>query len=421
MAFRLVDLLAPEVQADPGPFLARLAAASPVFEVRPELFVVAGHAAAHEVLASRACSSDRRHSKAAQAWRANAPAELVAALDARRGARPFLVLDPPDHTRLRQVVAPAFRPSVVARLRRRVAGIASELIDAMVEQGSDGSGLEVVAGLARPLPVAVIADLLGIPPSDRPVVAEWSDALAASLEPEATVGRTALLRLVEVREVLGEYLRVLARARGSQSTRDLLGALVEAMGSGVLAEDELVATATLLLAAGHETTTGLIGNAVVRLAGDPAAVTAWRERPGIGASAVEELLRLDGPVQLTARTTLAPISVDGVEIPAGVDVIVLLGAANRDHRVFPGPDRLDLERSPNPQLAFGFGLHHCLGAPLARLEAEVALYELVARLGRLELARAPERRPGVVLRGMRSVWLRPPAQVVRQPAQAARW
>jgi cytochrome P450 len=214
---------------------------------------------------------------------------------------------------------------------------------------------------------------------------------------------------------------VLARARGSQSTRDLLGALVEAMGSGVLAEDELVATATLLLAAGHETTTGLIGNAVVRLAGDPAAVTAWRERPGIGASAVEELLRLDGPVQLTARTTLAPISVDGVEIPAGVDVIVLLGAANRDHRVFPGPDRLDLERSPNPQLAFGFGLHHCLGAPLARLEAEVALYELVARLGRLELARAPERRPGVVLRGMRSVWLRPPAQVVRQPAQAARW
>lgn len=419
MAFRLVDLLAPEVQADPGPFLARLAAASSVLEVRPELFVVVGHAAARDALASRACSSDRRHSKAAQAWRERAPAELVAALGARQGARPFLVLDPPDHTRLRQVVAPAFRPSAVARLRGRVAAIAAGLVDKVVEAGSAGKELEVVTGLARPLPVAVIADLLGIPLADRPLVAQWSDALAASLEPEATVGQEALLRLVEVREVLGEYLRGLARERRQRPTRDLLGTLVEAMQAGVLAEDELVATATLLLAAGHETTTGLIGNAVVRLAGDPAAVAAWRERPGIGASAVEELLRLDGPVQLTARTTLAPVSVDGIGIPAGVDVVVLLGAANRDFRVFPEPDRLDLERSPNPQFALGFGPHHCLGAPLARLEAEVALTELVRRLGTLELAEAPERRPGVVLRGMRSVCLRPPTRLARRAVERA--
>lgn len=137
------------------------------------------------------------------------------------------------------------------------------------------------------------------------------------------------------------------------------------------------------------------------------------------AGAVEELLPLDGPVQLIAWATLAPISVGGVEIPAGIDVIVLRGAANRDHRVFPEPDRLDLERSPNPHLALGSGLHHCLGVPLARLEAEVALYQLVARFGRLELAEGPERSPGVVLRGMRSVWLRPPARVAREPVQEA--
>jgi cytochrome P450 len=314
-------------------------------------------------------------------------------------AKSMLVSDPPDHTRLRTLVQKAFTPRVVEGLRPRIVGIVDDLLTAAAERGPQ---LDVVADLAYPLPVIVIAELLGIPPADRETFHDWSTALAASLDP--LVFEEAHIRATNARDALHAYLRGIIAQRRRQPREDLISALVAVEERGdVLSEPELVVMCSLLLIAGHETTVNLIGNGMLALIEHPAALEQLRSHPGLIQSAVEELLRFDSPVQLTGRIASQPVELGGQTIAAGDWVLPLLGAANRDPLQFAEPDRLDLERNPNPHLAFGRGIHFCLGAPLARLEGQIAIGALVQRFSKLELAGQPLRRDQITLRGLSSL------------------
>lgn len=294
--------------------------------------------------------------------------------------------EPPEHTRLRGLVSRVFTPRRVEALRPAVRAMAEERL-------RDGVR-DVIADLAEPIPVAVIAELLGLPPAHRGLLRPWSRAIVAmyELEPDGRAAAEAVRASVEFRA----YLLDLASSRRRAPGDDLLSGLA---GVG-LSDDELVATCVLLLNAGHEATVNALGNGVLallerrdeweRLVGDASLV------PG----AVEELLRFDTPLQLFRRTALVDAEVGGVPVVAGERVALLFGSANRDAAVFPEPDRLDVTRSPNPHLGFGAGVHFCLGAPLARIELQEVLGALARIAPGLELAAAPVRRPGHVIRGL---------------------
>jgi cytochrome P450 len=307
----------------------------------------------------------------------------------------MLFRDAPDHTRLRNLVNKAFTPRTVRRLRPRVESLVEELL----APGARDGGLDLVADLAVPLPIIVIAELLGVPAEDRARLKTWSDHAAMLLdgtlrEEHLAVALPSFLELVE-------YLRRAVERRRAAPRDDLISALVSAQEAGdALDDDEVLGTCALVLGAGHETTTNLIGNGMLALLRDPAALARLSREPELVPSAVEELLRYDSPVQVTSRIPLEDVSIGGRRIPAGVEVDTLLGSANRDERHFPSPDALVLDRADNRHLSFGHGSHFCLGAPLARLEAQLAVGALVRRFPGMKLAlEDPPRRPGFVLRG----------------------
>ncbi len=314
-------------------------------------------------------------------------------------AKSMLVSDPPDHTRLRALVQKAFTPRMVEQLRPRIGSIVRELIDRIATRGGP---FDIITDLAYPLPVVVIAELLGVPAEDRETFRDWSADLAASLDPLVSqeVGQRATL----AREGLHAYLRGIIAERRRAPRSDLISALVAVEERGeILSEPELVVMCTLLLIAGHETTVNLIGNGMLALIQHPDQYAQLRESPGLIGAAVEELLRFDSPVQLTGRIASEPLEIGGQHIEAGQWVLPLLGAANRDPQQFAEPEQLDLTRNPNPHLGFGRGIHFCLGAPLARLEGQVAIAALVQRFRHLELAGTPVRRDQITLRGMKSL------------------
>ena len=290
----------------------------------------------------------------------------------------LLRMDPPRHRALRSLVGQAFTPRVVADLEPRIAGLTTGLLD------EAGERFDLVDALAYPLPVMVIADLVGVPTSDRPLFRRWADVLlgqdvdpdeALPAAAERTVGAVAPV----VRE-MNEYLLAHIRSRSRHPGDDLTSRLIRAEVDGErLAYEEIVGFVGLLLVAGHVTTTATLGNAVLALDDAPDAAAAVRADPDLLPAAVEEVLRLRTPFPRLARITTADASVAGVRIPAGQVVLPWLVAANRDGRVFAEPHRFDLHRRPNPHLAFGHGVHFCLGAPLARLEARVALRTLLER------------------------------------------
>src|SRR5260221_8892550 len=318
-------------------------------------------------------------------------------------AKSMLVSDPPDHTRLRALVQKAFTPRMVEQLRPRIGSIVRELIERLATRGG---AFDVITDLAYPLPVVVIAELLGVPPEDRETFRDWSAALAASLDP--LVSDEAALRAVQARDGLHAYLRGIIAERRRAPRSDLISALVAVEEQGeILSEPELVVMCTLLLIAGHETTVNLIGNGMLALIEHPVEYAQLRDTPGLIGPAVEELLRFDSPVQLTARIASEPLEIGGQHIEAGQWVLPLLGAANRDPKVFANPEQLDLTRNPNPHVGFGRGIHFCLGAPLARLEAQVAIAPLVQRFRTLELAGGPLRRDHITLRGLKSLPVSP--------------
>ncbi|NRQ36092.1 cytochrome P450 [Nonomuraea sp. NN258] len=298
----------------------------------------------------------------------------------------FLLMDPPDHTRLRALVSKAFTPRMVERLRPRVEEITARLIDGLAEES------DLVSAFAYPLPVLVITELLGVPAADHERFRGWSETLARSLDPMLS---SALLSETERAGLeFRDYFRGLIAARRQRPGEDLLSALAQL---DELTEAELLATCVLLLVAGHETTVNLIANGVLHLAGrgllDRAAT-----RPR---QVVEEVLRFDPPVQLTLRFALQDAELGGVAVPAGTPVMGLIGAANRDPAAFTDPDRFDPDREGGRHLAFGLGIHFCLGATLARLEGEIALRALAEAAPKLEPTDpAPPYKENLVLRGL---------------------
>jgi cytochrome P450 len=311
----------------------------------------------------------------------------------------MLVMDPPDHTRLRSLVHKAFTPRMVSQLRPSVQQIADDLLDKAQEKGT----MEVIGDLAYPLPVTVICVLLGIPPSDHIHFHGWSDAIARSLDltEETAVYDRAARATVD----LTAYLEQLVTERRARPRDDLLSALVSVEEQGEkLTREELFATCALLLIAGHETTVNLIGNGTLALLRHPEQWQRLRENPELVQSAVEELLRYESPVQLTARVAHQDIDYKGHVFRKGQQVSFLLGAANRDASQFPDPARLDIARADNRHLAFGGGIHYCLGAPLARLEGEIAFQSLARRLPNLSLAADTiAYRDNLTLRGLESL------------------
>jgi cytochrome P450 len=308
----------------------------------------------------------------------------------------MLIKDPPDHRRLRELVHKAFTPRRVEQMRDRIQAITDGLLDRVQAAGQ----ADVIADLAYPLPVTVIAEMLGIPAGDHDQFHDWSNELARSLD--LTDDPEVYNRASASATALTNYLRELIARRRRQPQDDLLSALITAEEEGGrLSEDELYATCALLLIAGHETTINLIGNGVLALLRQPDQLHRLRQEPGLIRTAVEELLRYDSPVQMTSRVALETIELQGQTIQAGQQVAFLLGAANHDPERFANPHKLDLGRDPNPHLAFGNGIHYCLGAPLARLEGQIAINTLLRRMPDLALAtERPEYIDNYTLRGL---------------------
>jgi cytochrome P450 len=325
--------------------------------------------------------------------------EAVEALLRRLGLW-VVFTDPPIHTRLRGVLGRAFTGRAIELRRSRVEGIVGWLLDRAAAAGE----FDVIRDFANPLPVAVIGDLLGIPPEDHERLKAWSDELAIFVGSALTTPDKDERAARGVAE-LHEYFEDVVARRRAVPDDDLVTALLAAeQRDDGLSQAELVASCVLLLFAGHETTTNLIGNSVLALLRNSAAARTWREDPALTASAVEELLRFDGPTAAMVRVAREDLPIDGRVVHRGDRLFLMINAANRDPRQFHEPDRLDLRRADNRHLAFGHGIHFCLGAPLARLEGQVALPALLARFPRLSpRGEAPEWLDSLVFRGMRSL------------------
>ena len=297
--------------------------------------------------------------------------------------RPFLFQDPPDHTRLRRLVNHAFSAKTVEAMRPRIQEIVDELLDKVEAKGS----MEAIGDLAYPLPVAVICEMLGVPKEDQPIFGGWSVELAKSLDPSIGQPDDVIQRRVKAVEDSRAYFRSLAAERRKNPGSDLLSALIAAEDEGdKLTEGELLSTCTLLLIAGHETTVNLIGNGVLQLLRHPDELTRFRANPDLAPGVVEEVLRYDPPVQFDGRICVERTEIGGATIEAGDFVMQLIGAANRDPSVFEDPSRFDITRNSTNHIAFGYGIHFCLGAPLARLEGQIALRSVVQSFPMLRLA-----------------------------------
>jgi cytochrome P450 len=382
----------PSFQRDPYPAYAALRAQDPVHRsMALQAWIVTSYAEAEAVLRDPdTFSSDL----------STATSPLGKALQQQRAASPLghvhtvLNSDPPAHTRLRSLVNRAFTPRTVEALRSQIEAVTADLLTAIPA----GRPFDLMTAFAQPLPVIVIAHLLGIPAGDRARFKRWSDDIAATTRPMAPQAAIDAARRATT-ELIAYLEPVVARLR-ARPEEDLLSALVQAEEAGDrLSHDELLAFAILLLVAGHETTTNLIGNAVHAFARHPAQLDALRARPDLLPQAIEEVLRFDSPVQALIRFACRPAVLGSRVIGAGDTVMVLIGAANRDPARFAHPEVFDVTVDRERHLAFGLGPHFCLGAPLARLEAEVALSGLLERLRALALAGEPVRGGTFTLRG----------------------
>jgi len=383
------DPFEPSVARDPYPYYRLMRERDPVHwngDIRT--WFLTRHADVSRLLVDDRFSADRTRSERY----VPPPPERA------RGARSMLVVDPPDHTRLRNLVNKAFTPRMVEQLRPRIEAISADLLDRMA--GEDHTDL--VARFAYPLPVIVIAEMLGVPARDRLRFQEWSAALIRGLDPR--VDEETQERVFDARDALSAYLDSVVSERRREPAADLITALIAAEEEGdALSHGELVAMCNLLLVAGHETTVSLVAGGTVALLEHPDQLDRLRREPALARTAVEELLRFVPPVQWTGRVAAAELRIGDRRVMPGQSVVGILAAANRDPDVFPDPDRLDLGREPNPHVAFGRGIHFCLGAPLARLEARIALPMLFDRFPALRVAGEPEPRPTLNLRGLASL------------------
>ncbi|MPY63132.1 cytochrome P450 [Streptomyces spongiae] len=307
----------------------------------------------------------------------------------------MLDLEPPDHTRIRRLVSKAFTPRTVERLGPYVRGLAEQLVDGLVAAG----GGDLLTDVAEPLPVAVIAEMLGIPESDRAQLRPWSADICGmyELNPSQETARKAVRASVE----FSEYLRELIGARREEPGEDLISGLIAAYDEGDrLTEQEMISTCVLLLNAGHEATVNATVNGWWALFRHPEQLAALRADHSLVPSAVEELMRYDTPLQLFERWVLDEIEIDGTTVPRGAEIAMLFGSANHDPSVFADPGKLDLSRADNPHISFSAGIHYCIGAPLARIELGASLSVLLERAPTLRLVEEPKRKANFVIRGL---------------------
>jgi cytochrome P450 len=386
----LFNPLAPEFIADPYPYYRRLRDEDPVHQSPMGFWVLTRYDDVAGMLRDpRFCRKGFERILAARFGDAGFDLSM-------------LFRDPPDHTRLRTLVSKAFTPRVVEQMREHI----QEIVDGLLARLVPAGAMDLVADFAYPLPVAVICEMLGVPGAERERFRDWTLHIARSLDAIALPTEPDVVeRGLAARHALADYFRGLIAERRREPRGDLLSELIAAEEQGDrLSEGELMATILLLFVAGHETTVNLIGNGTLALLRHPGELRRLREDPSLLPSAVEELLRYDGPAQRTGRICSAEVEFGGRSIPENSVVLGIIGAANRDPAVFSDPDRLDVGRAENRHLAFGWGIHFCLGASLARLEAQIALGTLLRRLPRLALATAtPEWRPASALRGLQAL------------------
>ena len=407
VASAVVDMRDPAFRSDPHPVLHAVRARS-----RAERDVVGIWLATHHA----DCSAGLRSSQLSrEVTRTPGYAQLrpfIADSTLERTCERWMLFnDPPVHTRLRRLVNAAFKPTVVQALRSRVAAITAELLAALPDDAD--ATFDLMPTLAQPLPVRVICDVMGLPSEDFAQTKQWADALAVIVEP--ILRRAERQAADHAATEMVAYLRAhIARHRASGERDDLLGTLVAAHDAGdpaaSLSEDELLGNLILLFVAGHETTTNLLGNGLLTLLRHPEALAQLRADPAQRLpGAVDEMLRFESSVNMVSRHAVQPYAIGDGVVPAGDVVFFMTGAANRDPAVFAEPDRFDITRSPNPHLAFGAGIHYCVGAPLARMEAEVAFGELLRQRPNLALAEpgaAPAWRKLINLRGLETLLLR---------------
>ena len=425
--FRSIDtvrfLLDPRFRADPYPLYDRVRAHERVHHAAVAATLVSGYDECLTVLKDPHASSDESHTdlrftagRDGAGLLAEAPGRLIFRLAAmldtgedsgafRAMSRELLIsIDPPDHTRIRALASRAFTPRVVDEMRPHIEAVAHRLLDGLEADG----GAELLAAYCYELPVIVICEMLGVPAEDHARFGAWVPDIVAGLDAVAVTSRRVRQRADAAAVAISAYLRELIDRRRADPDDRLLSGLIDAAdGDDRLSEDELVAFAALLLLAGHETTANLMGNGIWQLWRHADQFHRWRTEPELRPRGVEELLRYDSPVQLAQRIPLEPIEVGGVRIASRRFVMLLLGAANRDPERFSRPERLDLARDEGPPISFGFGIHHCIGASLARAEGVIGLGVLFDRFPRLRVTLdRPRWRPNVIFRGLRELPVR---------------
>jgi cytochrome P450 len=397
------DPFDPEWATNPFPLYADLRQRAPVHRNALGFWVFARHADCLALLRDRRTSADDAYidpERLSAEFRFGSGADDPE-VTAMRDMRPFLFRDPPDHTRLRGLVSKAFTPKVVESLRARTQQIVDELLDTAFE----ADRVDLLESFAYPLPVRIICDMLGVPVADQDRFKSWSTSLARGLDPDFLLTGEAIKDRDDAVMQFAQYFFELLAERRRSPGDDLLSRLVEVEDDGgVLSEAELLSTCILLLVAGHETTVNLISGGTLALLRHPDQLERFRTDPEVTRSGVEEMLRYVSPVQLTGRAMIEDIEIAGVTLQAGDFVMVLIASGNHDADQFPDPERFDVGRTSNNHLGFGFGIHHCLGAPLARMETQVALTSLVRRAPDLAVTvDEPTYKTNVVLRGMESL------------------
>ncbi|GAA4223429.1 cytochrome P450 [Actinomadura meridiana] len=394
------DPWAPEFVANPYPAFERLREESPVFYHEPtRQWVISRYADVDALLRDRRLGRTYLHIASHEEFGQEPEADFLKPFwDLIRAG--MLDMEPPTHTRLRRLVSKAFTSRMVEDLRPTIRRLAGELVAALADKG----GGDLLAEVAEPLPVNVIAEMLGVPVEDRHLLRPWSADICGmyELNPPEDVQHTAVRAAAE----FSDYLRDLIRNRRTEPRDDLISALAHVVDDGDrLTEDELIGTCVLLLNAGHEATVNSTGNGWWSLFRNPGELDRLRADPSLVPTAVEELLRYDTSSPMFERWVLEDITIGGVDIPRGSEVALQFASANRDPEVFADPDRLDLSRTPNPHITFGLGIHYCLGAPLGRIELAESYGALLRRVPDLRLSAEPKWKPGFVLRGLQALYV----------------
>ncbi|MDI1454746.1 cytochrome P450 [Streptomyces sp. ATE26] len=385
----------PGFVADPYPAYAELRARGRVIRYEPtDQWLVPHHADVSALLRDRRLGRTYRHRFTHEEFGRSAPPPEHEPFHTLND-HGMLDLEPPDHTRIRRLVSKAFTPRTVERLKPYVHGLADDLVAGLVEAG----GGDLLTDVAEPLPVAVIAEMLGVPEADRALLRPWSAAICGmyELNPSEETAASAVRASAE----FSAYLAELIAARRERPGEDLISGLIAAHDEGDrLTEQEMISTAVLLLNAGHEATVNATVNGWWALFRNPGQLAALRADHSLVPSAVEELMRYDTPLQLFERWVLDDIEIAGTTIPRGAEIAMLFGSANHDPAVFADPARLDLTRRDNPHISFSAGIHYCIGAPLARIELAASMTALLERAPALTLASEPRRKPNFVIRGL---------------------